>query len=103
MAPMFTLTEREAGHFRADGSLLFSNAAEAFGKGLAVLAATKSQDLHLDCSGISSSDSAGLAVLVEWLAWARRSGRHLKLQRVPTQLQDIARISELEDLLAEGI
>lgn len=103
MTPMFTLTEREAGHFLADGSLLFANAAEAFGKGLTLLGAAKSQDLQLDCSGISSSDSAGLAVLVEWLAWARRSDRRMTLLRVPSQLQDIARISELEDLLAEGV
>lgn len=59
-------------------------------------------ELELDCSGVSAADSAGLAVLVDWLAWARHAGRTLHLRGVPAKLIDIARISELDTLLVPG-
>ena len=53
----------------------------------------------IDLSGVTSGDSAGLALLIEWLSVAKAAGRSLRYENVPTQLQQLARLSEVEDLL----
>jgi phospholipid transport system transporter-binding protein len=82
---------------RARGELGFETAAEALQAGLALL--PKGRPCTIDLAGISDTDSAGLAVLVEWLAVAADGGGSLAFESVPAQLRAIARISDLEGLL----
>jgi phospholipid transport system transporter-binding protein len=56
-------------------------------------------EVCFDLSGVTRSDSAGLALLLEWMRTAKRSNIQLYFQNLPTQTQDIARLSELLDLL----
>jgi phospholipid transport system transporter-binding protein len=79
--------------------MTFATAAPLHAAGLAALEASTEPSLTLDCAGVGGADSAGLAVLVDWLAWARTAGRQLQLKNVPPKLLDIARISELDELL----
>ncbi len=53
----------------------------------------------IDCGGVKRADSAGLAVLLDWLAWGRRRSRPVSLQNLPASLLAIARISEVDELL----
>ena len=53
----------------------------------------------IDLSGVTASDSAGLALLIEWLSLAKAAGRELRYQNIPAQLTQLARLSELEPLL----
>ncbi len=53
----------------------------------------------VDLAGIAASDSAGLALLIEWLSVAKAAAHPLHYQHVPPQLQQLARLSEVEDLL----
>jgi phospholipid transport system transporter-binding protein len=99
----FALAESSLGRFSAQGSLLFANAASAFRAGLVSLSASAARELSIDCAGVVASDSAGLAVLVEWLSWAKRDQRRLRLLHLPEQVQKIAQISELDELLAAGV
>jgi phospholipid transport system transporter-binding protein len=87
------------GHLTVRGDLDFENAPPALARGLALLGDAK--ECEIDLSGLSSGDSAGLAVLIEWLASALRRGATLRYTGVPAQMRAIARISELEDLLSE--
>ena len=98
-AGALTVAESAAGHFAARGALTFATARSALAAGIAAFASSREQTLEVDLSGVDASDSAGLAVLIEWLAWARRSGRILRFGAVPGGLRTIARISELEALL----
>lgn len=59
--------------------------------------------LVVDCAGITRSDSAGLAVLLDWLGAARRRGRSLRLQDLPEGLLALAAISDVQDLLQRGV
>jgi phospholipid transport system transporter-binding protein len=81
------------------GPLTFTTAAAAWRAGQRALEACQGAEVDIDCAGIERADSAGLAVLVEWLAWGQRHQRKLRLQSLPATLVDIARISELEDLI----
>jgi phospholipid transport system transporter-binding protein len=97
------LTETSPGQFAARGPLTFATARSARERGLAVLDGTASKDIHVDCAGISSSDSAGMTVLLDWLAFAKRSGRSLHYGNLPDQVEAIARISDVLELLEKGV
>jgi phospholipid transport system transporter-binding protein len=53
----------------------------------------------IDLAGVSAGDSAGLALLIEWLSIARGIQRPLRYENIPCQLQQLARLSEVEELL----
>jgi phospholipid transport system transporter-binding protein len=97
------LQERSPGKFAALGPLTFATARRARESGLASFGAAGSREIEVDCSGITSSDSAGMTVLLDWLAIAKRSGRSLHFASLPTQVQAIARISDALELLEKGV
>jgi phospholipid transport system transporter-binding protein len=51
-------------------------------------------------SGVRQSDSAGLALLLEWVSWAQHYEREIVYENIPAQLMSIAEISEVTDILA---
>jgi phospholipid transport system transporter-binding protein len=53
----------------------------------------------IDLASVSAGDSAGLALLIEWLSVARNLDRPLRYENIPLQLQQLARLSEVEELL----
>ena len=85
------------GRLSVRGELDFDSAPAALSRGIELLG--DAQDCASDLSGLSSGDSAGLAVLIEWVASARRRGATLRYTGVPAQMRAIARISALEELL----
>jgi phospholipid transport system transporter-binding protein len=97
MAPGFRIEVESEGRLRASGELDFASAARALRAGLDLLPAGR--PCTLDLSGITTADSAGLAVLIEWLSVAGARGGTLAFESVPAQLRAIARISDLEELL----
>ncbi len=42
------------------------------------------QQFDVDLSGVTQSDSAGLALLIEWLKLATRSGKTVRFKASPT-------------------
>lgn len=95
----FAIVETSPGRYEAQGPLTFATARRALDAGIGAFAASRGSTLEMDCAGVGASDSAGLAVLIEWLAWARRNGRELTLAHVPPAIRAIARICEVEELL----
>ena len=82
---------------KVKGELTFATASEALAASQGLF--TRKKKLTLDLEGVEATDSAGLALLVEWVGEARRSGCKLKLSHVPKQALALARISEVERLL----
>lgn len=54
---------------------------------------------EVDLSGVTQGDSAGLALLIEWLKLATRLGKTVRFTRVPAQLRALAQISEIDGFL----
>jgi phospholipid transport system transporter-binding protein len=102
-AGAFRLAAGAPGALSAQGPLTFASARRACELGAAALVHATGAKLEIDCHAITASDSAGLAVLLEWLSVARRAGRSLRYTRLPPGLAALARISELEDLLERGV
>lgn len=99
----FRLAAAGDGRFTAEGPLTFASARQARELGLEALAAPDAQRLEVDCQGITSSDSAGLAVLLDWLAVAKALGRSLAFRHLPPGLAALGRISEVIELLERGV
>jgi phospholipid transport system transporter-binding protein len=55
--------------------------------------------LVFDLGGVEKTDSAGLALLVEWMVMAKKSGQEISFQRIPKQMLDIAKVSGLDEIL----
>jgi phospholipid transport system transporter-binding protein len=85
------------GRLAVSGELGFATAAAALQTGLALIGAQRAWTV--DLSGVTAGDSAGLAVLVEWVSAARARGATLRYEAVPTQFLAVARISDLDGLL----
>ena len=94
----FEIDVTSPGRFAARGALTFANAKRARGEGLHVLRTSTARDLEVDCSGITHSDSAGLAVLLDWMAVMKREGRPLCFASLPPSLLAVARISGVEEM-----
>jgi phospholipid transport system transporter-binding protein len=56
-------------------------------------------DIRLDLSGVTRADSAGLALLVEWLRESGNRGRSIVFLHMPEQMLSIARVCGLEEIL----
>jgi phospholipid transport system transporter-binding protein len=102
-AGAFRLAAQAPGTLSAQGPLTFATARRAFEQGTAALANAAAAKLEIDCRGITASDSAGLAVLLEWLSVTKRAGRSLRYAQLPQGLAALARISDVEDLLERGV
>ena len=57
-------------------------------------------EVALDLAGVARTDSAGVALLVDWLRQARAAGGDLRFLHVPEQMRSIVRVSGLERLLS---
>ncbi len=90
----------QPGHFRLKGCLQFDTVNHALQEGLELFA--DQPRIELDLQAVEATDSAGLALLVEWAGWAHREKRTLRLRHVPPQVLALARISEVDKLLPIG-
>jgi phospholipid transport system transporter-binding protein len=98
----FTLESAAAGVCIARGALTFATARAARMRGLAALGASTGS-LEIDCGAVGLADSAGLAVLLDWLSAAKGGGRSLRFAHLPEDLLALARISEVDELLVRGV
>jgi phospholipid transport system transporter-binding protein len=55
--------------------------------------------ISIDLAGVTRSDSAGLALLIEWLRESERLGKTITFLNMPVQMQSIARVCGLEGIL----
>ena len=93
------ISEPAAGRIVVTGDLTFASARDARQLGVLVLESSRAARLIIDCSGVTRADSAGLAVLLDWLAWGRRKSRVVTFENLPPSLVAIAKISEVDGLL----
>lgn len=55
--------------------------------------------IAIDLQEVKRADSAGLALLVEWLRRAKVKGRELRFVNVPEQVRSLTRVNGLEEAL----
>lgn len=99
-ADEFRLEALGGGRFRISGAMTFSNVTAILETSKELFGETPL--IKLDLSGVAQGDSAGLALLLEWINWSTAYGREIRYFGIPAQILAIARISEVEDLLRAG-
>ena len=59
-----------------------------------------SEDVVIDFTDVTRSDSAGLALLIEWQKIAHKRGKRVIFRNLPDQMRALAIAAGLSDLLA---
>ena len=96
----FDLKDLGEGRFSLSGEMTFDTAERI------LLASEVPFEQHtrieVDLSGVESSDSAGLALLLEWITWANHTVREIRFQAMPERVLAIAKTTEVDHLLKRG-
>lgn len=85
------------GRFALSGDVGFEDAARLLAEGDEVFAGLG--EIEIDLAQVTRSDSAGLALLLEWVLSAREAGRRLRYRNVPPAIASLAGMSDVAELL----
>jgi phospholipid transport system transporter-binding protein len=96
--PGVSILEAGPGRYRLQGSMTMATVTGLRKEGLQVFARGQGA-IEVDLGEVQRADSGGLALLVDWLAWARRARRALRYSALPPALLALARLSDVEQLL----
>lgn len=96
----FQLTEFDGGKFSLSGCMTFTTAGDILRESEEPF--QKHTRIEVDLSEITVTDSAGLALLLEWITWANHTVREIRFTGVPEKLHAIAKVTEVERLLKKG-
>src|SRR3990167_6394962 len=83
--------------FLLSGELDFSNVMLIYEKSLSQL--KQAQQLNFDFSQLHSSNSAGLALIVEWIKYAKQHKKKISLTNLPDNLLSIAKAAGIDKLI----
>lgn len=95
-----TLTRLGPGRLALGGDLVIDAVAALWDAAAGELAGGETVTLSLD--GVRRADSAGVALLVEWLRAARAGGGELRLSGLPAQMRAILAVSDLDTLFPDA-
>jgi phospholipid transport system transporter-binding protein len=91
-------TLRPDGVLAVRGALTFDTVPGLWGQSIEWLATTKGS-ATVDLSEVRRTDSAGLALLVEWLRRAAGRGQAVKFVNIPEQVRSLIRVNGLSKAL----
>ena len=96
----FTFEDLGDGRFAVSGEMTFDTAEK-------MLRASENlfddhTQIDVELTEVTDTDSAGLALLLEWVTWANHSVREIWFEGMPEKILAIARTTEVEPLLALG-
>lgn len=86
-----------AGRYRLEGDVSFATVMHLLHESRSMF--EHEPNIRLDFSGVESIDSAGLALVIEWMREANQGERKLEIRNPPQRLIALARISDVERLL----
>jgi phospholipid transport system transporter-binding protein len=61
---------------------------------------TQSDVINIDLNNVSRSDSAGVALLIEWIRQAQKNNKTIQFHNIPKQMRDIATVTGVDKMLA---
>lgn len=96
----YTLEDRGDGFFALSGEMSFDTAERILRESEEPF--EEHTQLEIDLSGVTLSDSAGLALLLEWVTWANHTVREIRFTGMPERVLAIAKTTEVEGLLTRG-
>lgn len=86
---------RGEGVFAMSGQLTFQTVPQFHGHAGALLQ-DGARSVTIDMQGVTQADSAGLALMIEWLQLTRAARRELVFTNIPEQMRDLIRVNGLQ-------
>jgi phospholipid transport system transporter-binding protein len=96
----FELKDLGAGKFALAGELSFDTAEKVLQVSEPLF--EPHNRIQVDLAGVTQTDSAGLALLLEWVTWANHTVREIRFDDMPEKIMAIARTTEVDALLTKG-
>jgi phospholipid transport system transporter-binding protein len=93
----FDLVDLGAGRFELSGEVSFATAEQILRASQKTFAGQSK--IEVDLSGVEKTDSAGLALLLEWVRSSKQAGADIRFLSVPEKVRSIAQTAEVEALL----
>jgi len=93
------LRAMEKGKFSLSGELIFASVPDLWRKGERRLFTNTTNSVVLDLGEVIHSDSAGLALMVEWLRQSEIRNTIIEFQNIPKQMLSLARTAGIDFLL----
>ena len=97
MSKFSLMRDADTNRIHLKGELSFKTVNTILNEAQDIFLAAK--ELDIDLAGVTRSDSAGLALLVEWMRIASATSRPISFRNVPAQMMAIAGTSGLDKLL----
>lgn len=91
------LVKKDHNHFLVNGDLGFESVPKVLKESYRLF--ENGSDIVIDLAGIGRADSAGLALLLEWLDIAKKNNRSIEFKNIPEQLLAIARTSGIDHII----
>lgn len=95
---LFWISTEEPGHYKLVGELSFNSALMALEKTSDIFVSPMAK-MVFDLAQVTKADSAGLALLLEWLRLASLSGAELHYVNLPRQLLAMAHVAGVDEIL----
>jgi phospholipid transport system transporter-binding protein len=93
------LTQESDTQWSLKGPLNVATIKRVWQQGHRILDITKASQVNLNLEHLTDPDSASVALLLDWLRYAKKHNKTLRLHNVPKKMQDIIRLSNLQDIL----
>ncbi len=89
---------RENDRFKVSGELTFATVTELLEQSRGLFAQA-GESLEVELEAVERADSAGLALLIEWMRLANAQGKTIHFSSLPEQMKAIAVASDLDTIL----
>lgn len=86
------------GCYVLSGALSFATVSQTYTQASTIFA-DNHPALTFDLHGVTHTDSAGLALMMEWMRTARYQDKQIHFKNIPAQMLSIARLSGLDTIL----
>ncbi len=96
----FKLKDLGGGRFTLSGRMTFDTAGQILRESEVPFA--EHTRIEVDLASVDETDSAGLALLLEWITWANHTVREIRFTETPERIKAIAKTTEVEHLLRRG-
>jgi Predicted NTP binding protein (contains STAS domain) len=95
----FILEQGRDGSLELTGALNLSTVPRIYQESLSYFIDSGSIPGTIDLAGVNSADSAGLALMIEWLRLAKKQNSRISFRNIPVQITPLARLFGVDHLL----
>jgi len=85
------IIKKSSGYFVIEGDLTFATIDQQTLKSFSFLKTAK--EITIDLGSVPCTDSAGLALMIEWIKYSRHNRTQLSFKNIPEQLLNLAKLS----------